>query len=197
MLTPKQQKTLEVIEVFKHKHGRSPTMTELAHLLGIRSRGLAHRYVKELEQQGYLSRTPHRWCNIQLKHPPTAYQLPILGKIAAGAPIEAIEQNEDLDMAAWFLGPDRYALKVEGDSMIEEGILHGDIIVCQKTDTARAGQIVVALIDQEQATLKRIDYPDQEHVRLIPANQAYEQQIYHASRVLIQGIFVGLLRLAY
>jgi repressor LexA len=122
--------------------------------------------------------------------------LPIIGKIAAGSPIEAIESQESMDLVDWFLGPGRYALKVEGDSMIDEGIMHGDIIVCQTARTARNGQIVVALIDNEQATLKRIDYPDAEHICLIPANQNHQKQWYHASRVTIQGIFVGLLRMA-
>lgn len=194
MLTAKQHEVLKMIRDYHAKHKQSPTIAEIAEHLGITSRGMAHRHVKNLEKGGWITLLPQRWRNIQL-HQEFA-QLPIIGKIAAGSPIEAIETQEGFDLVDWFLGPGRYALKVEGDSMIDEGIMHGDVIVCQSAQTARAGQIIVALIDQDSATLKRIEYPDSEHIRLIPANKEHQQQVYHASRVTIQGIFVGLLRVA-
>ena len=194
MLTAKQHQVLKMIRDYHALHQISPTIAEIAQHLNIRSRGMAHRHVKNLEKAGWLTLLPQRWRNIQL-HQDFA-QLPIIGKIAAGSPIETIETHEQFDLVDWFLGPGRYALKVEGDSMIDDGIMNGDIIVCQSAQTARSGQIVVALIDQNSATLKRIDYPDSEHIRLIPANKDYTHQIYHASRVTIQGIFVGLLRVA-
>lgn len=194
MLTSKQHQVLKMIRDYYATHQQSPTIAEIAQHLGISSRGMAHRHVKNLEKAGWLTLLPQRWRNIQL-HQDFA-QLPIIGRIAAGSPIEAIEHREEFDLVDWFLGPGRYALKVEGDSMIEDGIMNGDIIVCQSAQTARSGQIVVALIDENSATLKRIDYPDSEHIRLIPANKDHNQQTYHASRVTIQGIFVGLLRVA-
>jgi len=194
MLTDKQHLVLMMLQDYYNKHQKSPTIAEIAEHLGIKSRGIAHRYVKHLAKEGYIALLPQRWRNIQLLTPHN--HLPIIGKIAAGSPIEAIENQESFDLMHWFLGPGRYALKVEGDSMIDEGIMDGDIIVCQNALTARSGQIVVALIDQAQATLKRIDYPDNEHICLIPANQNHDRQVYHASRVTIQGIFVGLLRVA-
>ena len=194
MLTSKQRQVLHIIRDYFHKHQESPTIAEIAEALGIRSRGIAYRYVKTLADLGYIKLLPQRWRNIQWLFPEN--HLSLVGKIAAGSPIEAIETHESIDVMQWFLGPGRYALKVEGDSMIDEGIMHGDIIVCQKACTARTGQIVVALIDNHQATLKRIDYPDTEHICLIPANQNHAMQCYHASRVIIQGIFVGLLRMA-
>lgn len=194
MLTNKQNQVLKMIRDYYAEHGQSPTIAEIADHLGIQSRGMAHRHVKNLEKAGWLTLLPKRWRNIQLHQ--DFSQLPIVGKIAAGSPIEAIESHEEFDLVDWFLGPGRYALKVEGDSMMEEGILNGDVIVCQSAQTARSGQIVVALIDNSSATLKRIAYPDTDHICLIPANKEYNDQVYHASRITIQGIFVGLLRVA-
>lgn len=194
MLTPKQLQVLNMIRVYYTKNGNSPTIAEIADFLGIKSRGIAHRHVKNLEKAGCIRLLPQRWRNIELSLPDN--ELPIVGKIAAGLPIDAIEDKETVNLADWFLGPGRYALKVVGDSMIDEGILDGDIIVCQTAVSARIGQIVVALIDQTQATLKRIDYPDSEHICLIPSNHNHQKQVYHASRITIQGIFIGLLRTA-
>jgi repressor LexA len=120
--------------------------------------------------------------------------LPLMGSIAAGSPIEAITQQETIDVSQIFLGPNRFALRVKGDSMIDEGILDGDIVVCEKADNASNGQIVVALIDNEQATLKRLQRNQNNSITLLPANAKHKPQSYPADRVNIQGIFVGLLR---
>ena len=121
-------------------------------------------------------------------------QIPLHGRIAAGAPIEAIEGQSSMPVPAALLGPgDHYALEVSGDSMIEAGIFDGDFALIRRTDTARDGEIVVALVDNEEATLKflRKDGP---MVRLDPANGAYEPQVYEAGRVQVQGKLAGLLR---
>lgn len=120
--------------------------------------------------------------------------VPLHGRIAAGAPIEAIEGQSSMPVPAALLGPgDHYALEVSGDSMIEAGIFDGDFALVRKTDTARDGEIVVALVDNEEATLKylRREGP---MVRLDPANGAYEPQVYEAGRVRVQGKLAGLLR---
>ncbi|ASK87863.1 transcriptional repressor LexA [Sphingorhabdus sp. SMR4y] len=121
-------------------------------------------------------------------------EIPLHGRIAAGAPIEAMEGQSALSVPAALLGPgEHYALEVSGDSMIEAGILDGDYALIQKTEVARDGEIVVALIHDEEATLKYL-HKDGVRVRLDPANAAYEPQIYGAGEVRIQGKMAGLLR---
>ena len=118
----------------------------------------------------------------------------MVGKIAAGEPIEAIEDHEVVDLDV-LTGADRYALRVCGQSMIEEGIHDGDLVICQRQERAPNGTIVVALIDNESATLKRFQRNDDGTVTLIPANADYLPMTYEGRRVQIQGIFVGLLRI--
>ena len=121
-------------------------------------------------------------------------ELPLHGRIAAGMPIEAMERDMTLPVPAALLGPgEHYALEVSGDSMVEAGILDGDYALIRKTSTARDGEIVVALIDDNEATLKYFR-PDGARVRLDPANAAYEPQIYGAHQVQVQGKLAGLLR---
>lgn len=123
------------------------------------------------------------------------FSLPLLGKIAAGKPIEAIPHQQELDLTRLFTGKRLYALQVQGDSMIEEGILDGDKVICEQRDTATDGEIVVALIDQENATLKRFKRNKNGTITLIPANQAMSAMTYTADRVQIQGVLLGVVRL--
>jgi len=121
-------------------------------------------------------------------------RIPLLGRIAAGQPIEAIEDTNYLDLAAFFIGPDRYALRVSGESMIDVGILDGDTVILRKQDTARKGDIVVALIDSQEATLKRLGNVKEGGVELIPENSSMATMRYAAHRVSFQGVLVGQLR---
>lgn len=121
-------------------------------------------------------------------------RIPLLGRIAAGQPIEAIEDSNYLDLAAFFIGPDRYALRVSGESMIDVGILDGDTVILRKQDTARTGDIVVALIDSQEATLKRLGEVKDGMVELIPENAAMTTMRFAAHRVSFQGVLVGQLR---
>ncbi len=121
-------------------------------------------------------------------------ELPLAGKIAAGTPIEALQGSDSFPVPAALLGPgEHYALEVSGDSMVEEGILDGDYVLIRKSDTAREGEIVVALIDDEEATLKTFRR-EGSMVRLDPANRSYEPQRYEPRRVKIQGKLAGLIR---
>jgi len=121
-------------------------------------------------------------------------EIPLHGRIAAGAPIEAFEGQNSLPVPAALLGPgDHYALEVSGDSMIEAGIFDGDFALVKRTDTARDGEIVVALVDNEEATLKYL-HRDGSSVRLDPANSSYSAQVYHPGQVQVQGKLAGLLR---
>ena len=121
-------------------------------------------------------------------------RIPLLGRIAAGQPIEAIEDSNYLDLAAFFIGPDRYALRVTGDSMVDVGILDGDTVILRKQDTARKGDIVVALIDSQEATLKRLGSVKDGVVELIPENSTMNTLCYATDRVSFQGVLVGQLR---
>ncbi|MFT6303383.1 MAG: repressor LexA [Pseudomonadales bacterium] len=122
------------------------------------------------------------------------FRIPLLGRIAAGQPIEAIEDANYLDLAAFFIGPDRYALRVTGESMIEVGILDGDTVILRKQNTANTGDIVVALIDGQEATLKRLGQTLDGVVELMPENGSMATMLYDARRVSFQGVLVGQLR---
>lgn len=121
-------------------------------------------------------------------------RIPLMGRIAAGQPIEAIEDANYLDLAALFIGPDRYALRVTGESMIDVGILDGDTVILRKQNTATAGDIVVALIDGQEATLKRLGQTRDGIIELMPENSSMSTLLYDASRVSFQGVLVGQLR---
>jgi repressor LexA len=195
-LTRSQLKTLEFIRSFIAKHNYAPTNDQIATGIDISSRGVAYRNVKALREAGFIDLTPKRHRNIQLTEDTAALNtIPLVGRIAAGEPIEAVVDNEMIDVSSIFLGENRYALRVCGDSMIDEGILDGDLVVCRRADIAQSGQIVVALVDQSQATLKRISFPGEGMVRLLPANRDYLPQEYPSDRVQVQGIYLGLLRL--
>jgi len=195
MLSTRQQDTYLFIREYITRHSRAPLLDEIALGLGIRSRGVVHRYVQALAEEGLITLLPGRHRGIQLtdeaQSQPT---LPLLGKIAAGRPIEAIQGQDDVNLAEFFMGPNRFLLKVQGDSMIEAGILDGDMVVVERCEQAADGDIVVALIDGEEATLKRLQNNLDGSVTLHPANSALAPLRYPAARVSIQGRLVGQLR---
>lgn len=197
MLTLSQRKTFDFIQRYIMQHDYAPTVAEIAKGIGIKSRGVVHRYLRALETAGVISLTPKRHRNIRLSsaHNPGSQTIPLVGVIAAGQPIEAIQQNETIDVVNIFLGANRYALRVKGTSMIDEGIFDGDIVICEKNNAADDGQIVVALVDQQEATLKRLQRNADNTVTLRPANSNLQPMTYPAHRVAIQGIYIGLLRL--
>ena len=194
MLTRAQQSVLLFIEDFIRRNSYAPTNAEIAAGIGIRSRGVVHRYLKALVDAQRIELVPQRKRNIRLLRAQTL-RMPLFGKIAAGQPIDVVEDYEDIEFSQLFMGPGRYALRVQGDSMVDEGIYDGDIIICQETGYADNGKIVVALIDNESATLKRLQRNKDKTVTLFPANSHHQAQCYPAERVQIQGLFIGLLRL--
>ena len=194
MLTEREQTTLQFIQSYIAKHAKAPLLTEIAEGLGIQSKGVVHRYLSVLEEQGYIRRhQKHR--GIELEGHPDSDELPLLGRIAAGKPIEAIENRELINFANLLGGANRYVLQVKGHSMIDEGIRSGDLVVIEQSSTARSNQIVVALIDDNEATLKRIKFPSRDIIRLIPANKNMQPKEYPADRVTIQGTLVGQVRM--
>ncbi len=197
MLTRLEERVLQYITHYIAQNGHAPTLTEIGGAVGVRSKGTVHRYVEALIDKGHLHRTTGRsWRGIRLagEHHRRLTILPLMGRIAAGKPIEAIPDQEEINFSELLLGPDRYVLQVKGDSMIDAGILDGDLVVVRHTETADNGDIVVALIDRGEATLKRLRKHG-DRVELTPANQELAPMIYPANRVHIQGVVVGQVRL--
>jgi repressor LexA len=211
MLTAKQRELLIFIDSRLNEDGVSPSFDEMREALDLKSKSGVHRLISALEERGFIRRLPNRARALEvLKLPevrPSATVTPIrpaaandtmelilAGRIAAGTPIEALQGNETFAVPAALLGPgEHYALEVSGDSMVDEGILDGDFALIRKVDTARDGEIVVALIDNEEATLKTFRREGR-MIRLDPANSRYEPQRYDEARVQIQGRLAGLIR---
>lgn len=194
MLSERQQDTYRFIRDYIARHGRAPLLQEIAAGLGISSRGVVHRYVQALEEAGVIELLPGRHRGIRLRDAETENTLPLLGRIAAGRPIEAIAGQDEINLADFFLGDNRFVLQVRGDSMIEAGILDGDMVVVERCEQAADGDIVVALIDREEATLKRLQKNSDGSITLHPANSAMKPMRYSAERVTIQGRLVGQMR---
>ena len=193
-LTALEQKMLQFIRNYLAQHGQGPTLNEIGTTLGINSKGTVHRYVKALVEKGYLHHTERGWRGIRLTDIPHSHTtLPLVGRIAAGRPIEAIPDHDELSFAE-FSSPDNYALEVQGDSMCEIGILDGDIVIIKSQATAKDGDIVVALIDDQEATLKRFRKLDEGRIKLVPENSQMQAMVFDAQRVQIQGVLVGQLR---
>ena len=213
MLTSKQHELLNFIHDRLSATGVSPSFDEMREALDLKSKSGVHRLISALEERQFIRRLPNRARALEVVRmpeiasaaPPAAkpivptaandtIEIPLHGRIAAGTPIEALQGTEGFAVPAALLGPgEHYALEVSGDSMVEEGILDGDYALIRKVDNARDGEIVVALIDNEEATLKTYRREGQ-MIRLDPANRSYEPQRYDERRVSIQGRLAGLIR---
>lgn len=196
MLTSQEQKTLQFIRNYLAQYGYAPRFKEIGVAIGVTSQGTIHRYVQSLDDKGYIDRIKGNSRGMSLKDlplvsPPT---IPLAGKIAAGLPIEAIEDQQELNLAEMFMGPELFALRVTGDSMVDAGILDDDYVIIKKQPVANDGDIVVAMIDKAEATLKRFKRRSENQVALIPENSTMEPMIYPAERVSIHGVLVGQLR---
>jgi len=199
MLTDRQRQTLNFIHSFIDDNGYPPKLKEIGDHLGIRSRGTVHRYVRALENENLIQVTTGRSRGIAVVDNGNATRidensLPLAGTIAAGMPIEAIEDQETINLNEFFVRPGRFVLRVQGDSMIDDGIFDGDMVIMESCQTARDNEIVVALIDREEATLKRLKNNQDGSISLIPANQSMQTFRYSAERVSIQGRIVGQFR---
>ena len=224
MLTHKQNQLLTFLIKRLEEHGVSPSYEEICKELSLKSKSGIHRIVKSLEERGYIERLENRARAIAPKKNPNGQpyisniinlnkefsksknqnlslenntyfnKIPLLGKIAAGTPIEAISNYDNfIEIPNNTLSDDSYALTVEGDSMIDEGILDGDVVVIDKKAEVTNGDIVVALIDKEEATLKKLRKRG-DSIALEPANKKYKTQIYGPDRVIIQGKLKTLIR---
>jgi adenine-specific DNA-methyltransferase len=195
MLTKRQKKILEFIKKYIIKHGYSPSLQEIANHFNLSSLSTVHYHLSKLEQVGLISRYDFlpRSIKIEEQSDTQVVQIPLLGLIAAGDPIEAIEEKETISVPRSMLSAsgNHYALKVRGDSMIDEGIFDGDTVIIKKQDTAENGEVVVALINGNEATLKKI-YREKNGFRLQPANPKLKPIF--VQELIIQGKVTGVLR---
>ncbi|GAB4272013.1 MAG: transcriptional repressor LexA [Deferrisomatales bacterium] len=194
-LTPKQKRVLEFVVGYVEAHGFAPTQQEIAQAFGFRSLGTVQNYLVRLERQGFLKRTWNAKRALEVvDSEPSENEVPLLGYVAAGTPIEAVTTDDRLEVPRSMVrGPDVFALRVKGDSMVEDGILDGDYVVVRRQATAANGETVVALVDGE-ATVKRF-YRRQGRVELHPANAAMEPIAVEAGQdVRIEGVVIGVIR---
>ena len=223
MLTAKQHELIRFIQQRLEETGISPSFEEMKEALDLKSKSGVHRLISALEERGFLRRLPNRARALEVVRQPEdvtpargaaggnvvpmpapaarqpeaandVIELPLHGRIAAGAPIEALEGQSTLPVPAALLGPGEHsALEVSGDSMIEAGIFDGDFALVRRTNVARDGEIVVALVRGEEATLKYLR-KEAGQIRLDPANATYDPQFYRPDEVEVQGKLAGLLR---
>lgn len=201
MLTDRERQVYDFVRAYTRRHGVPPKLREIGAHLGIASRGTVHRYLRAIEERGLIAITPDRARGVRLLNRERdnsaasgGTTLPVLGRIAAGLPIEAIPDETHIDLAEFFMGPNRFVLRVDGESMIEAGILHGDMVIVESRNSARDGEIAVALIDQQEATLKYFQRNADGSITLRPANSRFLPMRYAAERVAIQGVVVGQMR---
>ncbi|MDX1566725.1 MAG: transcriptional repressor LexA [Longimicrobiales bacterium] len=198
-LTKRQKEILDHIESFLEEHGYAPSFEEIAEAFGYSSLATVHEHLTNLERKGYIRKAYNESRSIELvprSSPGDGSVLPLLGNVAAGVPIEAVQQEETVAVPPDMVrsGRNHYVLRVQGDSMIDEQIRDGDFIVVNSQPVAENGEMVVALVDGESATVKKLYREDGGRIRLQPANPAVEPIVVDASRVDVQGIVVGVVR---
>ena len=201
MLTLKQKKLLDYINSYFKKNRIFPTYDEMREALNIKSKSSIHKLISCIEERGFITRIPHKARAIKLntiekKSETLEESIPFLGRIAAGNPIEAISNSfEKISVPDYLVNrsDEHFALEVVGDSMIDDGIFNGDIVIIKKQENAYSGDIVVALIDENEVTLKKYR-SNKNSIALEPANPNFKTRIFGPERVRIQGILAGLIR---
>jgi repressor LexA len=200
-LTKRQKDVLDFIAKFVDDNGYSPSYEEIAHGLNLASLATVHKHISALDTKNYLKRGFNRSRSLDLgpkylqeHRRPRDLEVPLLGKIAAGQPVEAIEHRATLSFADFAGNRDTYALEVRGDSMIEDHICDGDMILVERTAEVRDGDIVVALVSGMETTLKRLYHEAGGRIRLQPANSSLQPIFVPASEVQIQGRLLAVLR---
>ncbi len=196
-VTRRQKEVLDFLESFVTRNGYSPSFEEIARGLDLKSLATVHKHITNLEKKGLLDRVHNRSRSIDVlpsgTRPRTSERLPLMGRIAAGLPVEAAENAESISLHDVVGNKDVFALEVRGDSMRDEHIISGDYVLVESTRTARQGEIVVALVRGSETTLKRF-YLEGSQVRLQPANFEMEPIFVPAAQVAIQGRVLGVLR---
>jgi repressor LexA len=204
VLTKRQKEVLDFLVSFANKQGYSPSFEEIAKALKLTSLATVHKHISTLERKGFIRRGYNQSRSIEVTQLPKSVreqvlernstELPMAGRIAAGRPLEAVEERETFSLAEFARGGNNFVLQVKGNSMMDDHILNGDFIVVEQTQVANPGEIVVALVGGEEATLKRFYREPGGRVRLQPANSEMQPILLPASEVKIQGRVVGVLR---
>ena len=198
-LTKRQKEILSYLEAHIREHGYAPSFEEIAEHFSFQSLATVHEHLTNLERKGYIRRTYNESRSIEVLPPhgiSGAAELPLLGLVAAGAPIEAVLHQETIAVPDQMLpkrGPN-YALRVRGDSMIDDHIVDGDVVVVHGRQSAENGEMVIALVNGSEATVKRYYRESGGWVRLQPANQTVQPLRFPENEVLIQGVVVGVIR---
>ena len=196
-VTRRQKEVLDFLESFVSRNGYSPSFEEIARGMSLKSLATVHKHITNLEKKGLLDRVHNRSRSIDILPPGarnrSSLKLPLAGRIAAGLPVEQMETPETISLHDVVGNRDVFALEVRGDSMRDEHIINGDYVLVERTRTARNGEIVVALVNGSETTLKRF-YPEGTVVRLQPSNIEMQPIMVSAANVAIQGRVLGVLR---
>ena len=208
MLTKKQKELFDFLKSYISENEISPSFEEMKEAVNLKSKSGIHRLITSLEQRGFIKRLKHKARAMEITKRSSntinsnrndnnqSFKIPLLGSIAAGDPIEALENhNEFINVPASFISPNNqyFGLKVNGLSMIEKGIFDGDIAVIKKTNNVLNGQIAAVLTEENEVTLKTIKINDGK-IHLIPANKSYSEKIFDINQVQIQGTLTGIIR---
>ncbi len=203
-LTKRQKEVLDFLVSFLNKHGYSPSFEEIGRSLKLTSLATVHKHITTLERKGFIRRGYNQSRSIEVVQLPRPVreqviqrhvaELPLAGRIAAGRPLEAVEERETISLGDFARGGNSFVLQVKGNSMVEDHILDGDYIVVEQTQVANPGEIVVALVGEGEATLKRFYREPGGKVRLQPANAEMDPIVVLAGEVKIQGRVIGVLR---
>ncbi|HUE77254.1 MAG TPA: transcriptional repressor LexA [Longimicrobiales bacterium] len=197
-LTKKQKEILDFVRDFSEAHGYAPSFEEIAEGFGYGSLATVHEHLENLQAKGYIRKGYNESRSIELvptEMTTAAVPLRLYGTVAAGAPIEAMDEQETVSVPEDMLGRgEHYVLRVNGDSMIDEQIRDGDYLVVRHRETAENGEMVVALVDHEAATVKKFYREKDGRVRLQPANATMQPMYFGADRVQVQGIVMGVMR---
>ena len=196
-LTKRQREILDYLNEFIEHHGYAPSLEEIGRRFGLSSLATVHKHLTNLQEKGFIKRAWNRSRSVELM--PTrlgrsAFDLPLLGHVAAGVPIEAVVSSETVSVPEDLVGKrDTYALRVRGESMIDEQIRDGDVVIVEDRKTAENGETVIALLQGSDVTLKKF-YRDNGRIRLQPANDSMRPLVVDPDQVQVQGVVIGVMR---
>ena len=194
MITMRERDVYDFIVKYQKSNGYSPLLREVADSIGIKSKGVIHRYIKSLEKLGMITYHSNKHRGLNIIQDKRILNITSLGKISAGGPIEAVPDKDVLELEHMFSNEKCYALKVQGDSMIEAGIYDGDWVIVEKKNKIPKSKVAVILIDNQDVTLKYYKLLNKNTVELIPANKKFNSMESNISRISIQGIVIGQIR---
>ena len=196
-LTKRQREILDYLNEFIQQHGYAPSLEEIGRRFGLSSLATVHKHLTNLQEKGFIKRAWNRSRSVEMVPTRTggrAIELPLLGYVAAGLPIEAVASSETIAVPEDLVGKrDTYVLRVRGDSMIDEQIRDGDYVIVEERHTAENGETVIALVNGSDATLKKL-FREHGQIRLQPANPAMQPIVVAADQVQIQGVVIGVMR---